>query len=316
MANFACATWLVLISAGLCFELCFFCSRDLPSFVSNVACLYVDLDSSVLYRGQTIDILVQSGWVPWFRTSFIVLQINSAVLNSVRFCFQTSVRLIFQADLHCLLPTYYFVLDRRQTIEISVRRAECHDFERLVYCFARFWWRILLSCRLTWPDLNTVQLSIAFKDGDLWRFHGRISSFWTFSGCFRCIVVLSKSGAGDIAMRTTPRVALEEENRGENTSTRFIWQHEPSTPSRRHTISWLCTEWSRRQQCYTTRSVYEGFFGGGSKCAAAYKTTFDIVTYPRLVASLVASHFQNLGVSKEPVWDASCQLHYRTTPGS
>ena len=62
--------------------------------------------------------------------------------------------------------------------------------------------------QITWPDLNSVQLSIAFKDGDLWRLHGRIPSCWTSSGCFHCIVVLSKSGAGEKAMRTTPRVAL------------------------------------------------------------------------------------------------------------
>ena len=87
-------------------------------------------------------------------------------------------------------------------------RAECPGLARLAFCFARFWWRVLLSCRLARLDLNSIQLSIAFQDGVLWSLHGRISSFWTSPGCFRRITDMSKSVAGDVSMRTTPGVAL------------------------------------------------------------------------------------------------------------
>ena len=57
-------------------------------------------------------------------------------------------------------------------------------------------------------DLNSIKLSICFKDGDLWRIHGRISFFWTSPGCFRRILATSDSGVGDLWTRTTPGVAL------------------------------------------------------------------------------------------------------------
>ena len=77
------------------------------------------------------------------------------------------------------------------------------------YCFERFWWRILLSCRLTREDLNSVQLNICFKDGVLRRLHGRISCFWMCSDRFRRIVVVSKSDVGDVSTMMTPGVALQ-----------------------------------------------------------------------------------------------------------
>ena len=77
-----------------------------------------------------------------------------------------------------------------------------------MHCCANFWWRILLSCRLTRLNLNSVQFSISFKHGVLWRIRGRISSFWTSPGRFRRIVAMSKSGFGDELMRTAPGVAL------------------------------------------------------------------------------------------------------------
>ena len=79
---------------------------------------------------------------------------------------------------------------------------------RLVHWCAKFWWRILLSCRLTRLNLNSIQFSISFKHGVLWRLRGRNSFFWTSPGRFRCIVAMSKSGFGDVWMRTAPRVAL------------------------------------------------------------------------------------------------------------
>ena len=87
-------------------------------------------------------------------------------------------------------------------------RMSAPDFARLVYCFARFWWRVLLSCRLIRLDLNSVQLSIPFQDGVLRKLHGRFSSFWMCSGRFRRIVEMSKSYVGDVSMLMTLGVAL------------------------------------------------------------------------------------------------------------
>ena len=131
-------------------------------------------------------------------------------LNSVNFGFGWRSVSCFR-PLTLLRPTCSFVLDHGQTMELEVVRAECPDFARLIHCFANFWWRVLLSCRLTRLDLNSVQLRIALKDGVLWRLHCRISSFWTSPGRFPRIVAMSKSGVGDVWMRTTPGVALRGE---------------------------------------------------------------------------------------------------------
>ena len=87
-------------------------------------------------------------------------------------------------------------------------RAECPYFARLRVLFSELLMTYLLSCRLTRPNLNSMQLSIDFKDGVSWRLRGRISLFWTSPGRFRRIIALSKSGVGDVSMRMTPSGAL------------------------------------------------------------------------------------------------------------
>ena len=89
---------------------------------------------------------------------------------------------------------------------------------------------------------------------------------------------MSESVVGDVSTRTTPGVALWRGKSRRNTSARCIWQDELNTSSQRHTLCWLATEWSRRQQCYWSRGVYEGCFGcilassaSGLNCAAAWK---------------------------------------------
>ena len=127
-------------------------------------------------------------------------------LISAAFCFELCLRfrpLCIVHRRHILL-----LLIPVKQYKFEVGQAECPDFSRLTYCFARFWWRILLSCRLTRLNLNSVQFSIACKDGVLWRLRGRISSFWTSPGRFRRIIAMSKSGFGDVSTKTTPGVAL------------------------------------------------------------------------------------------------------------
>ena len=41
---------------------------------------------------------------------------------------------------------------------VQLSRAECSDFSRHVFCFTRFGWRVLLSCRLTRLNFNSVRL--------------------------------------------------------------------------------------------------------------------------------------------------------------
>ena len=101
-----------------------------------------------------------------------------------------------------------FVLNRGQTIEVLVRSGWVPRPRTPRTLLCKIWWRILLSCRLTRLDLNSVQFNIPFEDGVLWRLHGRISSFWTSPGHFRRIVGTSKSGVDDASMRTAPGVAL------------------------------------------------------------------------------------------------------------
>ena len=72
--------------------------------------------------------------------------------------------------------------------------------------------KILMTCpivlQINSAGFEYVQLNISFKDGVLCWFHGRISSFWTSPGRFPRIVAMSKSGVGDVSVRTTPGVAL------------------------------------------------------------------------------------------------------------
>ena len=66
------------------------------------------------------------------------------------FCW--SLDFIFLAAFHCIRPTFLLFLANWNWF----RRVECPDFARLVCCSARFWWRVLLSCRLTRLDFNSV----------------------------------------------------------------------------------------------------------------------------------------------------------------
>ena len=130
------------------------------------------------------------------------------------------------------------------------------------YCSTRFWWRVLLSCRLARLDLNTIQLSISSKIEFCEGFTGRISSFWTFPGRFRRIVAISKSGVGDVWMRKTPGVALwgEKPRRkyyGSLHFTRWTAHFEANT----YFVLALYGTPSR-QQCYSSRNVNEGDLGG------------------------------------------------------
>ena len=76
-------------------------------------------------------------------------------------------------------------------------------------------------------------------------------------------------------MRTTPSFVLCGGKPRRKYIFCCIWQHELNTPSRRHALSWLSTE---LQQCHSSRSVYEGIFGGipdplatGLKCVRLRK---------------------------------------------
>ena len=137
----------------------------------------------------------------------IVLQITRLAFNSFTFRIWTVVRLICQAVVIVCDQNILLFSTAVKQYKFEFGRAEWSDLSRPVYCFARFWWRVLLSCRLARLDLNSIQLSIAVQYGVLWSLHGRISSFWTSPGCCRRITDMSKSCAGDVSMRTTPGVA-------------------------------------------------------------------------------------------------------------
>ena len=115
-----------------------------------------------------------------------------------------------------------------------------------------------------------------------------------------------------------PAWLYEEENNGGDISARCVWQDELTTSNRRRTLSWLSTEWSRLQQCYSSRSVNEGDF---SWDLCPFNHRFSCVN------SLRCRHISNTyrvscvcpgpgRVFKEPVLDASFQLHDGTLLGS
>ena len=191
----------------------------------------------------------------------------------------------------------------------------------LFYCSARFWSRVVLSCRLTRLDLHSVQSSNSFKDGVLRRLHCRISSFWTCPGRFRRIVSMCWSGVGDVSMTTMPGVSL--------------WG---GKPRRKYFSSLYLTRWTDHLEpktffypgslliyhvvsCVTqVAASTRDLFGWirvplvtSSNCVAAWPI-LDVVTYPRHIAFLAS--FRNLEMSKEPALDAFCQLHDRTFLGS
>ena len=139
----------------------------------------------------------------WWRV-LLSCRLARLDLNSVSVSFRPAVLLIF----HCLRPTYSFVFDRGETIGIWVQSDWVHRFCTPRVLSRKILMTCPLSCRLARLDLNSVQLSISFKHGVLWRLHGRISSFWTSPGRSRRIIAMPKSGVGDVSMRTTAGVAL------------------------------------------------------------------------------------------------------------
>ena len=181
----------------------------------------------------------------------------------------------------------------------------------------------LLSCRLTRLDLNSVQLSIPFQNGVLWKLHGRISSFWMCSDRFRRIVDLSKSNVGDVSMLVTPGVALQGRK-----------------PRRKYFSSLHLTRWTDHAEPRTclilvlyrmkassavllTSQRLRGIFRRDS-CPFCHP--FELCSR---VNSLRHRHIFKIhrvscvfrlsgpaSVFKEPVLDASCQLHDRTLLGS
>ena len=120
----------------------------------------------------------------WLRV-LLSCRLTRLYLNSVSFWFEWRSIL----SCHCFGQHFLLFQAAVKQYKLEVVRAECPDFTRLVHCYPRFWWRVLLSCRLTRLDLNSLHFSIAFKDGVPWRLHSRISSFWTSPGRFRRIVV-------------------------------------------------------------------------------------------------------------------------------
>ena len=81
--------------------------------------------------------------------SFCLRTLKSSGFFSNRVCF------IFEAAFYCLQTTFSFVFVRGQTIRIQFSWLSAPDFARFVNCSARFWWRVLLSCRLTRLDLHS-----------------------------------------------------------------------------------------------------------------------------------------------------------------
>ena len=159
-------------------------------------------------------------------------------------------------------------------------------------------------------DLNSAQSSIAFKDGDLWRFHGRIPSFWTSSGSFHRILVLFKSGVNDVSMRTTPGVAL----RGGKPRRIYLSSLHLTTGTHhaeQNTCFILALYRAITSSAVSPKSQRLRVIFWRDSCRLNHRfdvcsrvTTFDIVTYPRHVSPVTS--VQNLGMSKEPVSDACC----------
>ena len=177
---------------------------------------------------------------PLFSSSALLIS------RSTVFCFQpclplrqSRLPLVIELRVHCLINISFC---SRPPIEIGGRSGWVHLLLMPSHCFTSFWWRVLLSCRLTQLNFNSAQWSICFKDGIPWRLRSRISSFWTSPGRFRRILGMSKSGVGDVSMKTPPGVALLG---GKPRRIYFscIWQGELNTPSRKHTLSWLSIEW-------------------------------------------------------------------------
>ena len=176
-------------------------------------------------------------WLVLFWTAFCFRSLLLLISRYAVFCFQPCLSLVDLdvplscrlTRLHLITPAFVFgersvltfgryLLFASQIFFCSLKqwnnrnlrsvRLRARTLSCLVFCFARFWWRVLLSCRLTRLDLNSIQFSFAFKDGVLRRLHGRVSSFKTSPGRFRRIIAMSKSVVGDVSTRTTPGVAL------------------------------------------------------------------------------------------------------------
>ena len=169
-------------------------------------------------RGKTIEIWVWSNCVPEPRTPCTLFsEVLMTFLLSCRLtphhfnkpAFVSGERsvLSFSAFLLCKTQIFFcFWTQSSNGNEFS--RISCQEPARLVHCLARFWWRVLLSCRLTRLDLNSVLSSFAFQDGVLRQLYRRSSSFKTSPGRFCRIIAMSKPVVDDISTRTTPGVAL------------------------------------------------------------------------------------------------------------
>ena len=148
------------ISTVFCFQLCLhlrrprlpfvieFCSfyfQYLPSFVSNCACLCGDLGCLLL-----------SSFAPFIFNIYRLLfpTVPAFAATSAAFCYRVLLLLFSISTVFCFqlclptlrsrLPTYYFVLERGQTIEVGF---QSRWVPRL--CTP------LLSCRLTRLNFNS-----------------------------------------------------------------------------------------------------------------------------------------------------------------
>ena len=244
---------LFLCSVSFVFKIYRLLFPSLLGFV-HLDCLSCTRSASFVFLTRLVDSFARSRW-----RILLSCRLLGCIWIAPAFVFVPRSVLSFRPP--PLFPTNIsFVFDHGQTIKIAAQLGWVPRSCTPRYCSTRFWWRVLLSCRLARLDLNTIQLSISSKIEFCEGFTGRISSFWTSPGRFRRIVAIYKSGVGDVWMQKTPGVALwGEKPRRKYYGSLHLTRWTAHLETKTYFILALYRTPSR-QQCYSSRSVNEGDF--------------------------------------------------------
>ena len=144
-------------------ELCVFCVQLFLDFMS--------IWTSFCFRGLVVlfsrstDFCFQPCWFCvsldcllctrfWWRV-LLSCRLTRLNFNSYSFCFDRRFVLSFRQLPIVCDQDFLLLLTVVKQYKFGSGRPEYPDFARLVYCCTRFWWRVLLSCRLTRLNFNS-----------------------------------------------------------------------------------------------------------------------------------------------------------------
>ena len=153
---------LFLCSVSFVFKIYRLLFPSLLGFV-HLDCLSCTRSASFVFLTRLVDSFARSRW-----RILLSCRLLGCIWIAPAFVFVPRSVLSFRPPL--LFPTNIsFVFDHGQTIKIAAQLGWVPRSCTPRYCSTRFWWRVLLSCRLARLDLNTIQHFV--KDRVLWRLH-------------------------------------------------------------------------------------------------------------------------------------------------